>query len=320
MVADDESGGSVPNSQLAGKLAAAVVGATPTRVTRFSTGLQHYVFDVEFDDRAPVVVRVATEENRAAMVGAYHLSNQLRPAGVPLPQIIAAGLDHRFPYLILERFPGTDLMHVIQNLSPQQQNRIAEKISAAQRVPSKLPSAGRYGYAVTAEEAPHPNWSSVLEESLAKARKGITSAGLFESYYPDSIATLIESHRSELDAQPATPFLHDTTTKNVIIAPDSSFSGIVDVDDLCFGDPRSVVALTMVSLENMGTATHYTDAWMAAAGFKDDRIFRLYAALTAVIFMSEHGQTFNGNVLSTTERVRNWLQLMTDRYMQQAQV
>ncbi len=320
MVADDESGGSVPNSQLACKLAAAVVGATPTRVTRFSTGLKHYVFDVEFDDRAPVVVRVATKENRAAMVGAYHLSNQLRPAGVPLPQIIAADLDHRFPHLILERFPGTDLMHVIQNLSLQQQNGIAERVATAQHVASMLPSAGRYGYAVTAEEAPHLNWSSVLEESLAKARKGITSAGLFESHYPESIATLIETHRSDLDAVPATPFLHDTTTKNVIIAPDGSFSGIVDVDELCFGDPRSVVALAMASLENMGVATHYIDAWMAAAGFRDDRIFRLYAALTAVGFMSEHGQMFNGNIASSTERERNWLRWIADRYMQQAQV
>ncbi len=306
----------LPNPSLAGDLAAAVAGVVPTRVTRFSTGMQHYVYDVEFDDRAPVVVRIATEENRAAMVGAYLLSSQLRPAGVPLPQIIAADLDHRFPYLILDRFPGTDLMHVVQNLSLQQQIRIAEKIAAAQAVVSVLPSAGRYGYAVTAEEAPHASWSTVLEQRLAVVRRGIASAGIFASSYPEAIAALINSHRRELDAQPATPFLHDTTTKNVIIAPDGTFSGIVDVDDLCFGDPRSTVALTKVSLLNMGVATHYTDAWMSIAGFKDDMIFGLYAALTAVIFMSEHGQTFNGNSISSTPEELHRLRAIADQFIE----
>jgi hypothetical protein len=42
--------------------------------------------------------------------------------------------------------------------------------------------------------------------------------------------------RDALDAIRATPFLHDTTTKNVIVTHDGVVSGIVDVDDLCFGD------------------------------------------------------------------------------------
>jgi hypothetical protein len=35
---------------------------------------------------------------------------------------------------------------------------------------------------------------------------------------------------------------------------------------------------------------------MNAAGYCNDRIFRLYVALFLVDFMSEHGQEFNGNV------------------------
>jgi hypothetical protein len=35
---------------------------------------------------------------------------------------------------------------------------------------------------------------------------------------------------------------------------------------------------------------------MNTAGYRNDRIFRLYVALFLVDFMSEHGQEFNGNV------------------------
>ena len=50
---------------------------------------------------------------------------------------------------------------------------------------------------------------------------------------------MVSAARAELDALSPVPFLHDTTTKNVIVTPEGSFSGIVDVDDLCFGDPRT---------------------------------------------------------------------------------
>jgi hypothetical protein len=88
---------------------------------------------------------------------------------------------------------------------------------------------------------------------------------------------------------------------------EGSFSGIVDVDDLCFGDPRYAVALTLASLMAFGGPTHYIDAWMNAANCPNDRIFRLYVALFLVDFMSEHGQEFNGNVLPSSAQCRNKL-------------
>jgi aminoglycoside phosphotransferase (APT) family kinase protein len=122
----------------------------------------------------------------------------------------------------------------------------------------------------------------------------------------DTLANMASAARTELASLPPIPFLHDTTTKNVIVTPDGTFSGIVDVDDLCFGDPRYVVALTLASLMVIGGPTHYVDAWMNAADHRNDRIFRLYVALFIVEFMSEHGQEFNGNVLpsSADRRIR----------------
>src|SRR4051812_9280965 len=97
-----------PNSAVAANLAAAAVGRPPIDVRRFDTGSHHYVFEATFEDRAPIVVRIAAEHSQSAMAGALKLSRLLRPQGVPLPAVIAEGLTHPFSHLVLERLPGTD--------------------------------------------------------------------------------------------------------------------------------------------------------------------------------------------------------------------
>lgn len=283
------------NGTGAGAIAATAVGRSPVEVRRFGSGLHHYVFEVCFENRAPVAVRVATEHDRSAMIGAAELSRRLRPLGVRLPEIIAEGLHHRFPYLVLERLPGTDLGGVVQTLSDARLQKIAAEVARAQRITARTASAGRYGYAVDPADAPRERWSQVLHDNLARSRRRIAAAGLFDLGVVDAVTALVSNASAELDALPPVPFLHDTTTKNVIVAPEGTFSGIVDVDDLCFGDPRYVVALTLASLASSGGPTHYVDAWMSTANFQNDRIFRLYVALFIVDFMSEHGQAFNNN-------------------------
>src|SRR5215467_10438760 len=123
----------VPNSIIARDLAAAAVGRVPIEVRRFSTGSHHYVFEAAFADRPPVVVRIAAEHSRAAMAGALKLSRRLRPQGVPLPEVIAEGVDHQFSHLVLERLPGTDLGEVIGGLSDSNLDVIAIRVARAQR-------------------------------------------------------------------------------------------------------------------------------------------------------------------------------------------
>jgi Ser/Thr protein kinase RdoA (MazF antagonist) len=297
----------VPNVAVARDLASAAVGRTPSEVHRFGTGLHHYVFEAMFEDRLPVVVRIAAEHSRPAMAGAHKLLRLLRPKGVPLPAIIREGLNHRFCHLVLERLPGTDLGVVIGELSDSSLEPIATSVANAQRITATTASGTRYGYGVEPTDPPYQRWSQVLEANLTRSRQRIADAGLFCQDAVDIVADMVSAARAELDALPPLPFLHDTTTKNVIVTPGGTFSGIVDVDDLCFGDPRYVVALTLASLTAAGAPTQYVDAWMRSAGYEQDRIFRLYVILFIVDFMSEHGQTFNDNLLPSSANSRNQL-------------
>lgn len=119
--------------------------------------------------------------------------------------------------------------------------------------------------------------------------------------------------RRVIDTIKATPFLHDTTTKNVIVTPKGEFSGIVDVDDLCFGDARYPVALTLASLMAYGGPVYYAASWLRHAQHADDRVFRLYVSLFLLDLMSEHGQVFNGDLSPSTPDARAMLHRAFER-------
>ena len=267
------------------------------------------MFDLQFADRPPVVVRIGDPSARAEMVGAVYLSQLLRPRGMPLPAILAADLDAEFPWLVLERFPGTDLGSIISDLTEAQLDKIASRVAHSQAIAGGIASAGRYGYAARPEHAPNSAWSQVLLANLARSRERIGSLGLFDVGLVDAVQHEVTARRGEIDRIEATPFLHDTTTKNVIVTQEGTFSGIVDVDDLCFGDPRYPAALTLAALMVYGGPVSYVSAWLRHAGQPDDKLFRLYTSVLLLDLMAEHGNIFNGNGTPSDPAVRATMQL-----------
>jgi aminoglycoside phosphotransferase len=192
------------------------------------------------------------------MSDALYLSGVLGPRGVPLPKILAEDVRGEFPWLLMERLPGTDLGARIAGLSDLQLDRIAAGVARAQAITGATGSAGRYGYAARPEHAPHTKWAQVLDANLARSRQRMARAGLFDVALVDIAQDALAALRDEIDQIAPTPFLHDTTTKNVIVKADGDISGIVDVDDLCFGDPRYPAALTLAALSVTCRSGHGT--------------------------------------------------------------
>jgi hypothetical protein len=95
-----------PNAQIAAAIAARAIGCAPFAVRRFTAGARHYVFDLQFTDRLPAVVRIGDWSAQAEIAGAIYLSGLLRPRGVPLPAILAEDIEAEFPWLLLGVFPA----------------------------------------------------------------------------------------------------------------------------------------------------------------------------------------------------------------------
>ena len=302
-----------PGEELAAAIAAQVAEQAPKSIARFTTGARHFVYEATFNDRQPIVVRIGSTNAHAEIAGAVHLSNLLRPRGVPLPAILAENVKSAFPWMVLERLPGVDLGAVIGSLSDTQLEQIAAQVARAQSIAAETGSFGRYGHAVRSTEAPHAAWSQALGAHLHRSRRRIVSAGLFDVACADFVRSELSLMRDAIDSIPATPFLHDTTTRNVIVTEDGALSGIVDVDDLGFGDPRYPAALTLAVLTAQGGPAQYVSAWLRHAGRPDDRLFRMYVTLFLLDLMSEHGQAFNGNEHPSSPRERASLQGCFDR-------
>lgn len=271
------------------------------RVSRFKTGYEHYVFEcfLEGADSGSVVARMNTSSRRARLEGAIALSRALRPLGVPLPEILHADLDGEYPSLILERFPGKDLGYVYPELNEDQLHDLATELARIQRIVSTTPSGPGFGYAVTSGLAPQESWSEVLFLNLRRSQRRLEGQDLIRSELAASVAQALQDRREELDRQAPIPFLHDITTKNVLIH-DGKLSGIVDVDDLCFGDPLLPIALTRTSLLRNGENTRYIDVWMKTSGREEDQeTLDLYTAVFCLDLISEYGMRFNGNVPQT---------------------
>ena len=296
-----------PTETEARRLTAEALGVEVRGAQRFRTGLQHFVYEVALANRRTVVMRMTRAVERAVARNALRLSRQLRPLGVPLPKLLAADVEAETPWLLLERLPGVDLGAAVDALPDARLEEIAGGVAAAQRLVATTPSAGRFGYAPVPDSAPYDRWSRVVIAHVNRSRERIAAAALFDIDAAERLRQRVEAMAGQLDEMPATPFLHDATTKNVIVTAEGGLSGVVDVDDLCFGDPRYVAALTHVALIANDLSRAYAACLMQAAGWRDDILFRLYIAAFLLDFMSEHGQRFNDNQRPSSPEARTRL-------------
>lgn len=275
------------------------MGGHVAYIERFTTGLAHFVYDTRLADGRQFVVRLTRPEQASEFAGALYWYERLKPLGIPLPELFyedVGGTRHGFPVMILERLAGTDLWHVYDRLSDKQKREISAWVVELQRRTATLPHATGFGYANSYDDpALLPTWRDVLLGSLTRSRRRIESAAVVDVAVVDRVASRLTGFDLYLSRIEPVPFLHDTTTKNVIIDATGTPAGIVDIDSLCFGDPLWTVALTRMALLAHRFDTTYIDHWERHLDLTptQHRVSLLYTALHCTAFLSELGQPFN---------------------------
>ena len=285
----------IPTEATAAQIVRQRLGWRTPDVRRFTTGLAFFVYDVR-QGAENVVVRIGRPSQATALAESLALWRRLVPLGVPLPAILLDGTAEALPFVVMARLNGTDLGHVMAVLPPARLITIAQAVADAQLATARLGPGTGFGYAARPEAAPHQSWSAVVAAHIDRSVRRIAANGLFPESAADGVLRRFEEHRATLDTIAPTPFLHDTTTKNVIVTEAGEFSGVVDVDELCFGDPRYAVALTRAALLAFGAGPlRYVEPWLARMELADDAMVTFYVAAFLLDFMSEHGMAFNGN-------------------------
>jgi Ser/Thr protein kinase RdoA (MazF antagonist) len=297
--------GPIPRPEDAAVLCEQFFGSPIKTVVRFPTGLANYVYDVVLSDGRNVVARIAAEENRRQIEGGIFWSGLLRGIGVPLPALLFADAKaDPFAYMVLERLPGNDLGNIYDCLSPEQKRNLAKQLAGIQARVGSLPLGRGYGFVSRLNDpVAHRTWRSVLNASLARAYDWVKDVPPIDVNRLRRIEAKLDDEDVYLSAVAPTAFLDDMTTKNVIIDA-GRLSGIVDVDEICFGDPLFTLALTRMSLLACGQQMDYIDYWMEILELnaRQHHVVDLYTAIHCATFIGELGQKFNRDTVLPIDR------------------
>ncbi len=304
-----------PTEQIASSIVKLMTGEQTSSALRMATGDQNYVFEVKTSE-SEYVIRLTDEGHKQKFISAMYWQSKLIPLGVPLAEFIQTDLEgkySKFPALLMKRLPGNDLINVYGGLKDSEKRSLAEEIVKIQAMATYLPEGASYGITDSYE---HPTgfntWFEFLMQRLHFYEAQVAANHVFEPAKVSKVISIANKMKDELKSIRATPFLWDASERNVMVQH-GKITGIVDVDELCFGDPLFVIALTSAALELEGHDTIYTDHWATFMDLDQKAKQRLafYRLFYAVAFMRKHANqtTNNKKVIFDVERLnRMYLQ------------
>ncbi len=293
-----------PDEQKARQIIVDVFREQPLSCVRFTTGLRHWVYDVVLQSGRKAVVRLSHPDHRADLAGGLFWHRQLEHVGVRVASVLAADLVAPQPFMVLERLPGTDLGNVFDELHDTQLSLISSTVVDMQRRTSLLPRGSGFGYGLNYEAVLQPSWRAVLDASIERSDRRIREAAVVDTRWVTRVKNRLEDAATLVDDVTPTAFLHDATTKNVIIS-NGAVSGLVDVDEMGFGDPLWTTGLTKMSLLSAGRSTTYADKQAELLGSSNsdqtNERLDLYTAIHCLGFLAELGQQFNQAELAAVD-------------------
>lgn len=269
------------------RIVQASTGRKANRVERFALGLSHYVFDVETEDGLAYVVRLARPERRAELERGLYWHPRLAGLGIPLPHLDQSGEIEGYAFGVYERLPGRDLEQLYPELPPGVRRSLACSVAELQQKVSRLDDP---------QLRTAPRWPDVLQSILNRSAREIVQRGLGDVRFVDLARKQMVGWEAYFAEVRPVAFLYDLNVRNVMVHHEQ-ISGIIDVDEVWFGDPLLAVGRGKTLLLLMQQDTAYITAWcdyLSLTGLQR-KVVDLYALLYCVRFMGTLGQTLNGN-------------------------
>lgn len=253
-----------PDIETARVVAAGLLKEDVLDAQRLITGRKNFVVAITTSTNE-FVIRMTTKEHKNSYVSAIYWQNKLLPLGVPLAKFIAIDLEGQYspyPTLIMLRAPGNDLCNVYSNLSVATKQTLARQMVNIHHKTEGLALASQYGFANSYEDGDkYQSWYEFLIARLEICQQSLNKVNIFPQGIISKILAIANTMQSDLLAVKARPFMWDTSERNVMVDHDQ-ITAIIDVDNMCFGDPLFVLGLTYVALESLGFDTIYPDFWL----------------------------------------------------------
>jgi len=274
----------------------------PVEITRFTNGYCHSVYYIK-DINNEYVLRITNKENKEYYYGSVKWLSELILFDIPVPKILKHGQFNDVFFTLISYIHGKDLGEVYHTLNNFEKQGIIKELSIIQGKISTLPNSKLYGYP-DSKDTSFATWIDFLKSLINRSYARIKQNNIFNVDMCDNVTEIMYSFQEYFQKVKPTPFLDDITTKNVLIH-EGKLSGIVDIDEICYGDPLLVIGLTNMALLSIEADTKYIDFWLNEINTNDiqRKAVTFYTLLYCIDFMGEQGMRFdNDNVVSYDQK------------------
>lgn len=294
------------DESLAIEIAENVFGQKPEKIERAGVGIANYVYLIECRGTR-YVLRLNNEGNDYSETA--RLLASAEKAGMPVSHVEASGFYKGANYIALTYISGQDLGIVYNKLSPQDKRNIARETVKLQKCAASIQCA----------EKPRV-WYNFIFEMLDQAEERIKSGGYFNNEKAAQLKTEAQKLMQYFSALKPVPYLDDISTKNLLI-DGGHVSGVIDIDEIGYGDALTYIALMRVALLNMGydddICNFILDEMNADNPQRRAEVF--YCLLYCTDFMGERGMTFNGKKVEVNPNVVSRLNSLYGSFWQKWQ-
>lgn len=279
------------------------LGEECLQIERMVIGICNEVYTVTTASRK-VILRL--NEWPAQLSGVEKHIALFTSLGIKVPAFITSDYTKKkFPlaYQILSYIEGQDLGLVIETMSEPQLETLAREIASIFKKLAPLPTNGKFGWVGKDESGLVDSWAEIMKQTEVEKRNdqtGVVGAGLVQKE-----KELFEKYLPYFESVHSTLYFDDIASKNVLIK-DGVFSGLIDLNEVTYGDPLEAVG----SIKASWYGTRYGDFYTKAVEneleltTEQRKMVTVYALFNRILWLSEAGITFNENTTPDIDHVK----------------
>ncbi|MDP4001411.1 MAG: phosphotransferase [bacterium] len=270
-----------------------------------TTGICNEVYLVKLKDKA-VIIRM-NQQDRFLKGSSINIpvfkSKGIKVAGILFEDYSKQTIP--YGYQIMSVIEGKDIGEVIHTLTTEQMKAIAQEISNILIKLSDLPTNGKFGWIDDSDSKLVNSWSDVMLRMYYDMATRNDKTNVVGKQLMEFASSLISKHKEYFNKVPSKYVYDDLSGKNVMIK-DGKFNGLVDLDQIMYGDFLEPVGRIKASWYGTKYGKLYTDAVIEYLGLSKEQqeMVTVYAVLNRINWLSEIGIQFNQNTSTNIDPKR----------------
>lgn len=281
-------------------------GVAPRSVNRFTIGLCNEVYEVVLPNNSRYVFRLNKDSD--TLKGSEKNIPAFTSLGIKVPKIVVSDYSLKIvplSYQILVEIPGKDIGQEFETLSLDQLSKIADEVAEIFKKVATLPTDGSFGYANYSGKAEYKSWTDFMKFSVDLATDGGRKTGTLTKEIEKMMQGTFNKYIKYFDQVKSKSYFADIASKNILVY-EGKFSGLVDLDVICYGDYLEAVGRIKADFFDRKNGKFYSEQVIRKLGLTEPekKMVDVYALLNRIFWSTGNGIQFNQNSTDQVDQIR----------------